>query len=55
MRFVPGTPALDGDSFPLPAAPGLGVEFDPRAAAGHPFAPWEAPRWRRRDGSSMNW
>jgi hypothetical protein len=25
-------PALDGDCFPLPTAPGLGVEFKPRAA-----------------------
>ncbi|MCC7023093.1 MAG: mandelate racemase/muconate lactonizing enzyme family protein [Thermomicrobiales bacterium] len=53
--LFPVMPALDGDSFPLPATPGLGVEFDPRAAADHPFEPWEAPRWRRRDGSYTNW
>jgi L-alanine-DL-glutamate epimerase-like enolase superfamily enzyme len=47
--------ALDVDSFPLPTAPGLGVEFDPKAAADHPFEPWEAPHWRRRDGSYTNW
>jgi galactonate dehydratase len=47
--------ALDVDSFPLPIAPGLGVEFDPNAAADHPYDPWEAPHWRRRDGSYTNW
>lgn len=53
--LFPVMPALAGDGFPLPTAPGLGVEFDPRAAADHPFEPWEAPHWRRRDGSYTNW
>jgi galactonate dehydratase len=47
--------ALDVDSFPLPIAPGLGVEFDPNAALDHAFEPWEAPHWSRRDGSYTNW
>ncbi|MGH2618817.1 MAG: mandelate racemase/muconate lactonizing enzyme family protein [Thermomicrobiales bacterium] len=51
-RF-PVMPALDGDSFPLPTAPGLGVEFDPRAD--HSFELWEAPHWQRTDGSYTNW
>lgn len=46
---------LTGDAFPLPTSPGLGVEFDPTAAADHPFQPWEAPHWQRRDGSYTNW
>ncbi len=53
--LFPVMPAIDGDSFPLPSAPGLGVEFDPRAAADHPFELWEAPHWKRRDGSYTNW
>jgi galactonate dehydratase len=46
---------LDGDAFPLPTAPGLGVEFNREAAADHPFALWEAPHWQRRDGGYTNW
>jgi hypothetical protein len=48
-------PEIDGDAFPLPTAPGLGVSFDERAAADHPYQPWEAPRWRRPDGAHTNW
>jgi galactonate dehydratase len=47
--------ALDGDSFPLPTAPGLGVEFEPGAVADYAFERWEAPHWKRRDGSYTNW
>lgn len=43
------------DSFPLPTAPGLGVIFDEDAVADHPFELWDAPHWRRRDGSFTNW
>ena len=46
---------LDGDSFPLPTAPGLGVEFEPGAVAAYAFERWEAPHWKRRDGSYTNW
>ena len=53
--LFPLMPALDGDSFPLPTVPGLGVEFDPDAASNHAFEPWEAPHWKRRDGSYTNW
>ena len=53
--LFPAMPALDGDSFSLPSAPGLGVEFDPRAAADHAFMLWEAPHWKRRDASYTNW
>jgi galactonate dehydratase len=53
--LFPVMPALDGDCFPLPTAPGLGVEFDPLAAADYAFELWEAPHWKRRDGSYTNW
>jgi galactonate dehydratase len=53
--LFPVMPALAGDHFPLPTAPGLGVEFEPGAAADHAFEPWEAPHWQRRDGSYTNW
>ena len=53
--LFPVMPALTGDTFPVPTSPGLGVEFNEEAAAGHPFEPWEAPHWRRRDGSYTNW
>jgi galactonate dehydratase len=53
--LFPTMPALDGAAFPLPTAPGLGVTFDEDAAADHAFEFWEAPHWRRRDGSYTNW
>jgi len=53
--LFPRLPAIAGDSFPLPTAPGLGVTFDEEAAAAYAFDPWEAPHWRRRDGAVTNW
>jgi galactonate dehydratase len=53
--LFPVMPALDGDCFPLPTAPGLGVEFNPQAVANYAFERWEAPHWKRRDGSYTNW
>jgi galactonate dehydratase len=53
--LFPTMPALAGDCFPLPTAPGLGVEFDEAAVADHAFEFWEAPHWRRRDGAYTNW
>ncbi len=44
-----------GGSFPLPTAPGLGVEFNERAVENHPFEMWAPPRWKRPDGSYTNW
>ncbi len=46
---------LEGDRFPVPEGPGLGVEFNEEAAAAQRFAFWEAPHLRRRDGSYTNW
>ena len=45
---------LSGVSYPLPTAPGLGVEFN-EEMAGKPFEFWETPRLHRRDGSYTNW
>ena len=53
--LFPVMPALDGDCFPLPTVPGLGVEFSPQAVADYAFERWEAPHWKRRDGSYTNW
>ena len=53
--LFPVMPALGGDCFPLPTAPGLGVEFNPQAVADYAFERWEAPHWQRRDGSYTNW
>jgi galactonate dehydratase len=46
---------LDGPNFPLPTAPGLGVEFNEDAVKDYAFEYWEAPHWQRRDGSYTNW
>jgi galactonate dehydratase len=42
-------------SFPLPTAPGLGVEFNEAAVEDHPFEYWAPPRWFKPDGSYTNW
>lgn len=46
---------MAGTTFPLPTAPGLGVDFDEDAAANHPYRTWIAPRYHREDGSYTNW
>ncbi len=53
-RF-PVQPTLEGTSFPLPEAPGLGVEFNEELAKEQAFKFWEAPHLHRRDGSHTNW
>ncbi len=53
--LFPVMPELDGDGYPLPTAPGLGVTFNEDAAKDHPYQSWEAPRWHRRDGQHTNW
>ncbi len=53
-RAVPGHPVIGPDgAFPLPTAPGLGVELDHAVCAEHPYRPlhfnlW-AEDWHRRD------
>lgn len=53
--LFPVFPTIEGDHFPLPTAPGLGVTFDESVVAKYPFAFWEAPHLRRRDGAYTNW
>ncbi|MBK9715763.1 MAG: mandelate racemase/muconate lactonizing enzyme family protein [Kouleothrix sp.] len=53
--LFPVQPRLVGDSFPVPTAPGLGVELDEQLAEAQAWQFWEAPHWRRRDGSVTNW
>ncbi len=54
-RLFPAQPRLAGNSFPVPDAPGLGVEFDEKLAQAQAWRYWEAPHNRRRDGSVTNW
>ena len=53
--LFPVVPAVEGGRLTLPDTPGLGVDFNEEAAAEYGFEYWEAPHWRRRDGSYTNW
>jgi galactonate dehydratase len=53
--LFPVQPRLVGNSFPVPVAPGLGVELDEGLAEQQSWKFWEAPHWRRADGSVTNW
>lgn len=53
--LFPVQPRLKGTSIPVPETPGLGVELDEALAKQHSWQFWEAPHWRRRDGSVTNW
>ena len=53
--LFPVQPTLEGTGFPLPEAPGLGVEFNEELAEKQAFKFWEAPHLHRRDGSHTNW
>jgi galactonate dehydratase len=54
-KLFPVQPLLEGTSFPVPTAPGLGIEIDEERAQSQTWKFWEAPHWRRRDGSVTNW
>jgi galactonate dehydratase len=54
-ELFPLRPRLDGSGFPVPDAPGLGVEFNEELANTMPFKYAEAPHLHRRDGSYTNW
>jgi galactonate dehydratase len=45
---------LEGTRYPVPTAPGLGVEVDEEAAARSPYRAMAAGHLRRRDGSITN-
>jgi galactonate dehydratase len=53
--LFPTQPRLTGTSFPVPDAPGLGIDFDEKLAQSQTWKFWEAPHLRRRDGSVTNW
>lgn len=53
--LFPVQPRIDGTMFPVPTAPGLGVEIDEDMARAQTWRFWEAPHWRRPDGSVTNW
>ena len=54
-ELFPVQPQQQGARFAVPDTPGLGVEFNEKLAAKQTFRFWEAPHWRRRDGSYTNW
>jgi galactonate dehydratase len=54
-EIFPVQPKLDGAVYPVPEAPGLGVEVDEALVARQSFKFWEAPHLRRSDGSLTNW
>jgi galactonate dehydratase len=53
--LFPTQPRLSGNVFAVPDAPGLGVELDEKVAQAQTWRFWEAPHWRRQDGSVTNW
>ncbi|MFN8470963.1 MAG: mandelate racemase/muconate lactonizing enzyme family protein [Anaerolineae bacterium] len=53
--LFPVQPRLVGNSFPVLDSPGLGVELDEERAKAQTWRFWEAPHWRRADGSVQNW
>jgi galactonate dehydratase len=53
--LFPEQPRLAGHSFPVPQSPGLGVVLDEKLAEAHEWQFWEAPHYRRTDGSVTNW
>lgn len=53
--LFPVQPLLEGTSFPVPNTPGLGIDIDLKLAETQTWKFWEAPHWKRRDGSVQNW
>lgn len=53
--LFPVQPRLEGATYRVPEGPGLGVEVDEAAVKAQSFKFWEAPHWKRRDGSVTNW
>jgi len=54
-EIFPQQHKLEGNSFPVPDTPGLGVEVNEEYVRSQSFKFWEAPRLHRRDGSYTNW
>ena len=53
-RLFPVQPKQDGPRLIVPDVPGLGVEFDEKAASHEEFQPRARRLLRRRDGSVTN-
>lgn len=53
--YYPLQPKLEGPRYPVPATPGLGVDFNEEMALKEGFIPVETPRLKRGDGSYTNW
>ena len=53
--FFPTQSELENTCFPVPDAPGLGIELDETHIQPDAWTFWEAPHWRRSDGSVTNW
>ena len=53
-QMFPVQHVLEGDRYPVPDGPGLGVEFNEDMVQ-ESFEFWEAPHLRKRDGSYTNW
>jgi galactonate dehydratase len=54
-EIFPTQVRLEGSSYPVPDAPGLGVEVNEAAIVSRPFEFAEPPHLRRDDGSYTNW
>ena len=48
-------PELNGAVYDVPTGPGLGIEVDEAEIKKQSFKFWEAPHWKRKDGSVTNW
>ena len=46
---------LEGNAYPVPTAPGLGVEVDETVLKEMSVQLWEPPRLWKTDGSYQNW
>lgn len=54
-EIFPQRPQLEGAFYPVPEAPGLGIDVNEVALQGKKLKLWEAPHLKRRDGSYTNW
>lgn len=55
LDLFPNAPNLDGASFVVSDAPGIGLDVDERLLGREEFRFWNPPMLRRRDGSFTNW
>ena len=54
-ELFPVQPRLEHATYPVPEAPGLGVEVNEELVLKQEFKFWNAPMLSRRDGSVTNW